>query len=645
MIQCIFDGKPGYPDASQKIKITYENQYITDSGSYTYEIVFPMANMVNRALFANVQRFDVHKKIDDFEDCKLYVDNRLVISGKGTVTNISNDQVKVQIVGGKSRVKYNSKFDKHYIDEITYPDVVLDSGVQSGFYTDYRLDSIIKHNTSTDNKDFGDMIFINFSKDSFVGQKGVCALNPIYDETNNIIANSINVTPFDKCVVNGVDHKGTWVHMYNIAVQPNLMYVLKKVLEYEGYKILENDFDIEPWNRLLVATATKTTKIQHALPHWTVYYFLDEIRKLFNASIVFDEIEKTVSILSTNELFNNKSIEQEVADDFTVEHDDDGLQNLATSNIEYAFDASTNHEWREVITNDVQKKFALKQYDSKDLLLAAANSMSTKDRRTTLFQVGSDYYIFALMPKDGNPDSDDTSEQLTQCGYFSPIIRDPDSDDYVDLNICPAAFVRMYKHYQTEPKWITALDLMGSTTKVYVPSVSNDKEAGYEDMTEDENGDYYVSVQDAMENGVDTDEGTEAEGNDTKMPVMFQSDYLVYNIKDSNMITSPGQTFGNYDLKNCWPITYTDNRLFFWANKDKGSLSLSKLPYSLGLLEKEYDVDKKNEINIKIISDDIPDPAWIYLIKNKKYICKKIEIELADKGVEKIMDGYFYEIN
>lgn len=640
MIYCTLDGKVGYPDSSSKIKITYENQYVTDSGSYTYEISFPMAIMVNRTLFGNVQRFDVKKKISDFEECRLYVDNRLIISGKGTVTGITNETVKVQIVGGKSRIKYNSKFEDHYIDEITYPDVVLDSGIQSGFYTDYRLNNIIKHNTSTDNKDFGDMIFINLSKDSFVGQKGVCALNPIYDETNNIIANSINVTPFDKCVVNGINHKGTWAHMYNIAVQPNLMYVLKKVLEYEGYTITENDFDIDPWNRLLVATATKTTKIEHALPHWTVYYFLDEIRKLFNASIVFDEIEKTVSILSTNELFNNKSIEQEVADDFTVEHDDDGLQNLATSNIEYAFDASTNHEWREVISNDVQKKFALKQYDSKDLLLTAAKSMSTKDRRTTLFQVGNDYYIFAVMSNNDDPDSDDTSEQLTQCGYFSPIIRNVDSDDYVDLNICPAAFVRMYKHYQAEPKWITALDLMGGDTKVYVPSVSNDKESGYEDMTEDENGDYYVSVQDAMKNGVDTDEGTENEGNDTKMPVMFQSPHVVTDLKGLQNVDIPQAKYGT----DCYPVTYSDSRINAWSKLDSGSLSLSQLPYSLGLLEKEYNVDKNNEIEIQFITEEIPDPAYIYTFHNKRYICAKIEMEVTEKGIDPLKNGYFYEL-
>ena len=122
MIQCIIDGKVGYPDTKNKIKVTYENQYVNDSGSYTYQINFPMSIMVNKALFGNVDRFDVKKTIPDFEDCRLLVDNRLIISGKGTVISITNDSVKLQIVGGKSRIKYNSKFTSHFIDEIDYHD-------------------------------------------------------------------------------------------------------------------------------------------------------------------------------------------------------------------------------------------------------------------------------------------------------------------------------------------------------------------------------------------------------------------------------------------------------------------------------------------------------------------------------------------
>ena len=97
MIVCSLNGKTAYPSSSDKIKVTYENQFVKDSGSYTYDISFPMDIARNRELFKNVQRLDVKKTVGDFEDCKLYADNRLIISGKGTVTSITNDVVKLQI--------------------------------------------------------------------------------------------------------------------------------------------------------------------------------------------------------------------------------------------------------------------------------------------------------------------------------------------------------------------------------------------------------------------------------------------------------------------------------------------------------------------------------------------------------------------
>lgn len=47
MIECIINGVSTYPDSSNSIKVTYENPYVKDSGSYTYEISFPMGVTAN----------------------------------------------------------------------------------------------------------------------------------------------------------------------------------------------------------------------------------------------------------------------------------------------------------------------------------------------------------------------------------------------------------------------------------------------------------------------------------------------------------------------------------------------------------------------------------------------------------------------
>ena len=43
MVYCTIDDKVAFPSSSDKIKVTYENPFIKDSGSYTYDVTFPMS--------------------------------------------------------------------------------------------------------------------------------------------------------------------------------------------------------------------------------------------------------------------------------------------------------------------------------------------------------------------------------------------------------------------------------------------------------------------------------------------------------------------------------------------------------------------------------------------------------------------------
>lgn len=54
-------------------------------------------------------------------------------------------------------------------------------------------------------------------------------------------------------------------------------------------------------------------------------------------------------------------------------------------------------------------------------------------------------------------------------------------------------------------------------------------------------------------------------------------------------------------------------------------------------------INAKDEIAIKFLTDDVPDPTMLYMFWNKKYICSKIEMTVKDDGIEKEKTGYFYE--
>lgn len=614
-----------------------------------------MAIAANRRIFGNVQRIDVKKNLADFETCRLYAGNRLVMSGKGTVTSITPDKVKVQIVGGKSRIKYNSKFENHYIDEIDYPTVKLDSGV------DYTTLAKFGWSTAWPQNSKNTFLPIDLTKSNFVGQKGVAVLAPVNDETNDIQANRVSVLKSAEVKANGHKVKGNFRYMHDLALQPYLMYILKKVMEYEGYTIKQNDFDKDPWNKLVIVSACKSGKIKDALPHWTVYKLIDEMRKFFNASFVFDEVAKTVTISATNELLTNNTISYECEDDFSVEHDDDGLDNLSTSNIEYEFDDAANRDWREYISQSVFKNYDLKEYDSVSDVSAAAEKMTDRERRTTIFKVGYTYYVWAEMPADGRPDNEKLTWQRTQCGYFNPIIRDIDSDDTQKLAICPAAIFQRRNYTDSEiEKYgkkfiINMLDKMGTDKWIVVPSVTNQKEASVEDMQEDDDGDYYYTVQDAMEGSSDDTDSSDSE-DEAKMPVAFQANCVVNRASHASVVYSSRLTDEDTDYRA--PVLYTDYRMYsgYWTSAEKASLSLEFTPSSgrvFGNLNrgkqnesrfKTVPIDANNVITIKFITDEIPDPSKIYIFHNKRYICQKVEMNVTDDGIDKVKTGYFYEI-
>lgn len=638
MIHCTIDGKVGYPTTTDKIKVTYENQYINDSGSYTYDISFPMTIHENRMLFHNIHRFDVKKKTAAFEECRLYVDNRLVMSGKGTVISISDTVVKLQIVGGKSRIKYNSNFENHYIDEIPFPAVHLNRGIDTEGYAKLGMQTV-------DMSKYSRFIMIDLRKGCYVGEEGVAAFNPIFDETNNVMSNFPAKLQYSKLIVGGkaFPTDKAYTYMINAAVQPYLFYVLRKVLEYEGYTITANGLDKDPWNRLVIASARRSCNIGDALPHWTVYKFLEEVRKLFNASFVFNEVKKTVEIRCTSELYGNDTVCYDALDEYSCEYDEDGLQNIATSNVAYALAESENRSWKDVIPQDVMKRFEVRECATSSEMHDIMEKMTKKERMTTIFKVMTtrSYFISAMQAVvEAKPD--DLTEQVVMCGFFNPLIRDMDNSSTEELDISPVAFgwLKRFCFLKDAPVdgmfFFYASDEIGNY-KAYIPSIANEHEPSAEDYTQDDDGEYFLSVQDAIEGEEDD---TAEEESDDKMQIMFQG-RMVANLKMASSF-APSST---EDADSYWcryPTPYTDWRpARGWpiGLEEKGSLSLELSPF----FSADTDIDRNNLLCIKFVTDEIPDPSRIYTFHNKRFICQKVEMQVGTEGIDRLKTGYFYE--
>ena len=618
MITCIINGMAAFPAASQSIKITYGNQYVTDDGEYSYDINFPMSIMNNRRVFHNVSRFDVSKVTQKFDDCKLYVSGRLILSGVGTIISVTESEIKLQIVGGKSRIKYNDRMTKHYIDEIPFgtadkPGYDVDKGWSQAFKDKiseiYRLDE---------------------DKSKFLGVLGKWCFMPVRDETNDLIANFV-----------GVDKTKQYIgynapFITNLAVQPNLMYIFRKVVEYEGYTLKRNDLDCKPWNLLYIASAYKTRELRKALPHWSSYTFIEEFRKLFNATIVFDDIKKTCSVINASELETADSIEIEPLDEYTTDYDEDGsFSTSSAANLEYNLGDSANRESYEVISKKIFDNFEI--VHSKELMGANKQFTSTtlswseKQKRQTIIENFGNYYVYMV--------DENENKSWKTAGIWSPLIRDSSSDDFVDLNISPVAQVVENINFKSglmEDKYYERRCLL---------SMPNEKESDSKEYDVDVDGYSYTSVQDALDDESALDN---SEDEQECMNIFF---ILPGRVQSTDGSTTKLSWVGE---KSRWPQFLTDYRInegfrLGIAHFEDSYFSLSlcmKSEYgttSLGTLhDNGLKIDNKNCLQVKFKSDVIPDPSRTYIIHNKKFVCEKIEMDVRDDQIDKIYVGYFY---
>ena len=628
MITCIINGHKAYPISTSSIKVTYANQYVTDDGEYTYDITFPMNILENRVIFKNVSRLEVRKNIAKYDDCKLYCNSQLIMSGVGTILSVNEKEIKLQIVGGKSRIKFNDRMEKHYIDEIQFG-----TADKPGYDVGKGWSQMFKDRIT-------EIYRLDEDKTKFLGVEGKWCFVPVRDETNEMIANFVGVDKTKQFI----GYNAPFIS--NLAVQPNLMYIFRKVVEYEGYTIKRNDFDCKPWNQLYIASAYKTRELRRALPHWSSYTFIEEFRKLFNATIVFDDIQKTCSVIKKSELTSADSVAIEPLDEYTTDYDEDGsFSTSSTANLEYNLGDSANRDNYEVISKKVFENFDIVHstgiFDPQNQFKGTTQSWSEKQKRQTIIECNGSYYIYV--------ENEDGSKTWQLAGVWSPLIRDSSSDDYVEINISPAAQVVEDINFKTA--------IIGEDNyyeKRCLLSIPNDKEPDSKECDVDDDGYSYTSVQDAIE-----DESTldKSEDDQECMNIFF---IIPGEVQDDNK-------FSWVRAKSRWPKFKTDYRINteycgsteggFGGNG--GGAFKEKYPYSLSICTKSTNdvvtlgclhdnglrLDNKNCMETKFKSDDIPDPSNIYIIRNKKYVCEKIEMEVKDDAIEPVYTGYFYMLS
>lgn len=630
MIIAYINGKVAYPTTSSSVKIKLDNPFIKDGEEKSMEIVFPMDLPENRLAFGPLNRLDTAFENADIDNCALLVDNIEVIRGTGTITSVSESEVKLQILSGKNFLNYRESFDDVFIDAIDY-------GLVSPAYRCFHNGGHGSYFESTTIR--GDM-----QNKGVIGEPGKYVFLPIHDESNDYWCNCV-------APVYGVwDGGGLSADGFTIiraAVQPNLIFILKRVLLALGFTLSSCFFDKAPWNTLYVASARVSLSIKGSLPHWTAYKFLEEIRKLFNAVFIFDDKNKTVDIVEFNQIDTFGSAEITPVEEFSASYDEEGLSYLGSSNLEY--ELSSCERTLDVVPSEVRDAFTLAEYDNISALYSAFDNMSQREKLTTLFHCPLGWFFGRSQRNDNN---EITSVLLEEFGWLTPLIRREHASS-VQLNIVPVAmkysecvFYYVGKGQTFNWNMFIGGELHAEALMAHV-SVENqptDAWFGGDVVSESE----YSTVESVL---IDGESVPSSDSEEQQLEVFFAGMTTATSGSVSEVVPIDSMPRPGINSLDYTPAFTVWRYASYYASVAQASLALNSLPMGecIGQFHNEgiqikRNINGNNEVCFRFLWSGKPDPKKIYFIRNRKYICSRIEMDVQDGRISELKTGYFYEM-
>ena len=579
MLVLFLNGVRVFPEGKQEIKLSRENPYFTNADRYTLEVTLPMSIYENATFFENLHRIERTKNLRTMQ-AKLLVDNHLIINGQAKITQVTQKEVKLQLLAGNSAFNFLSEDNGDFIDELplgTYnrQTGVVDTGVRTFF-------------------------------------------SPILDETNDAVSNHVHY---------------------------NLIDLFLQMVEHYGFEVTRCDVNVSPWDHLFVASSKTSFNVAHVLPHWSPKTFVEEFSAFFNVIVFLDGIDNTARIIHAPAFFNTADVSEiKPLDEYTVEmndSDDSDAQSLANVNLGFDMSASVYHTY-DVFSDGVRDGAPKTAYDSVSAAQTAyGNDGAEGKKKLYTTPLGS----FTGWDHDYSDVGEEQPRTLfTQVDVFGPLLRNNLAEDSMrSLKICPVAMGAIER---------TATFGQGSaaytiTRKYHMPACENPTGndvrqnvtssgnfGGSSTLVDNEEG---ATIQQLVEGEASLEHGEKED----RLQVMFGDDVqqTVY-VEDSRSGSSTQtMTIGFTDWQ--FMRNHSGNAHNAWSL----SLNPTDADHYLGELHNNgFYFNMKAKLCAKFLAKQVPDPTGLFIIRNKKYACEKIEAHLDDYGQLPLLTGYFYEM-
>lgn len=641
MIELYLDGMRAIPNKDMSIKVTAENPYFSKSASYTYDVDLPLDVQENLRIFGHINRIDVTKESKRYA-ARLIVDNQPVIVGEAHITSISDKSVKVQLLGEGAAYNFGNKADKLYVDEldmgnwyeVTWPDwSAYGWKTETGDFGLYTIPEDERGNVSVN-----DVYLRCLDEDAFYFPF-VTNINTwlgnVYGSKYPWVAYPILNSSTDEILNRPSSIESNYIQARNMVIQPYLWKMAEFVAKATGFTLDPEEnglYTNEFFRKIFVATATSSILCARSLPHWTVNEWWSQIEQTFGLVTMVDYTERRMRLVSLGQYYGSivqQTVISDVADEFSSEMDSDELQDITNDSVGFDADFGSDHLLPESVTNnasiiDTGSSQGLFEWAKINRDKLGKNCVwRCSDGRHFIYQEGMTSHAPGFLEVDmcrprmtgDNEDTDPeieikivpcaltvvgvtqyagTGTQYAEMEYFGEILEAPGADCAADAGA------------------------LGSDT------AGLDIEAVIAGEEEPEAGDNIETMYIAIANNGDwaTQEVTNPKGNKStvKLPKPITVERMEMSFANGQVMKyGKGMSLSLIDIEGL---------------KTLASESLS------GAMK----INTGARMAIKFLSDTIPDVSSIFMIRNKRFVCHKIEATVKPDGLDRLLTGYFYEL-
>ena len=597
----IIDNKVAAIKAGSSFEYVSENRLFGGGDDYTFAITLPLAGCtVNQRIFGHINRADVVAGRIRF-DCEIRCAN-FTKFGTATITEITEQNVKLQFLAGRSEQNFDNTWDKVYINELTLGSPEISSA------------------SNIDPLDAWDP--------EKQGMRAVAL--PWFNNDSRIIHNCAEYA----------QGKYSWSpDTKYLSWMPYLLWLTKKICEALPDGGYQYDFSAweanESFKYLLVCNtlpdAWNLEDFARALPHWTVDEYFEKLELFLMGEFDIDHRAKFISFAFTDNLLQSRlPIKlEEVVDAFTTQINDkeQNCEYRESRNIVFKKNDMKMYKYYECdkLIDSWQGMFS--SYETLDSLISDNRWLRTyvgfsghrgNNRSALLYAKDVDvYFVIRAIDRRDNPDTASSSKWQYRCilqpvNLYGGRIVDKNNDDQLEIEFLPVPIDF------TEDKYGYAVFLQ--------PSGYSEKSSSSDGTSLDEIDDNFFDqpwIQGAWE--------AEREEGDT--PEYYSEIFIAWwngAIDEGGHLPYP--RVENIHVNANWDSWQLYN-FNFRLNDSKSSRG-----------KRTHIIDPKTKTTFKFLSDTIPDVRAVFHIQGKRYICEKITATFTDGGMSRLMKGEFWPL-